>query len=177
MRPKVKLAVEKIIALREEFNDKDLAEAVSLISSGRTDDLLTWLKIQRRPIAQKRSVPAKPSHSSKSKALIALRDLEPERYELLQEIDDLIRRGALLPRLEDVRRFGLGLKKDFESGKSRKDAVPRVLAVLADEPLDRMRELAKRLVEEALNASRSGDEYQKLAAFLIHGKPRGKEKE
>lgn len=170
MKSRVKLAVLKILSLREEFSEKELSEAVDLISKGKTKNLLASLTEGRRPVSRKIARNVKRIDEQQSRAVTELRDNEPERYELLYELDCLLRKGVLLPRLEDVRRLGGELKKDFETGKSRKIAVPRLMDVLANEPLDRARGLAKRLLAEAADVGGKDAEYQKLAAFLIHGK-------
>ena len=170
MKSRVKLAVLKILLLREEFSANELSEAVDLISNGKTEALLAWLTGGRGPESRQTTKSVKRIDKQQSKAVIELSDKEPELYVLLRDLDGLLRKGVLLPRLEDVRRLGGELKKDFEAGKSRKAAVPRLMDVLANEPLDRVRGLAKRLIDGAAHIGGREAEYQKLAAFLIHGR-------
>lgn len=169
MKSRINLAVLKILSLKEEFNERELLEAVQIISEGRTEDLLSWLAESNRPDSKKTSAGARKLVGQQSRAVIELKDKEPERYELLSELDDLLRKCVLLPRLEDIRRFGEDLSKTFEAGKSRKEAIPRLMEILANEPMDRLKGLSRRLLDEVSNMGGKEAEYEKLASFLMHG--------
>ncbi|NNG05535.1 MAG: hypothetical protein HKM95_15745 [Inquilinus sp.] len=166
----MKLAVLRIISLQEEFSRYELRRAVDFVSTHRTDDLLAWLagEGESAPKTARRTA-GRPS-SNRSLALAELRDGDPERYRLLHEIDGLLRDGSLLPKLEDVRKLGVELDKSFTTGKTRRDAIPRLMELLAGQSLERIRPLVHRIILDAAKDGEKDKEYERLAAFLMHGK-------
>jgi hypothetical protein len=76
-----------------------------------------------------------------------------------------------LPELEQITNLGLRLSKDFDSGKSRRAAIPALMSLISARSLDEVKEIA----ELALSISRpadKGDEYQELAHFIMTGRRR-----
>ncbi len=174
MKARVRLAVLKILLLKEEFSEKELSEAVSIITEKKEEELLKWLAQDNGRRDRKKSASPKRIDEQKSKVVLAIKDSEPERYTILNKMDELMRKGVLLPKMQDFRRVGAEISKNYDAGKYRKEAISRLMEILVKEPMDRLEDLDKKLMDQAENTGQKQDEYQNLAAFLIHGKPNSK---
>jgi hypothetical protein len=178
MSRRVRQAALRIMTLLEEFAPEELAEALSLIGEGPEQDLLAFL----RRIA---SAPPRPSRprvarsealsSGETRALQKVKHTDGEKYRVLSEFEGRIRGGAILTTLEDLRAFGDSLTKHFAPGKSRKEALERVMALLATMDLGAIREAIARVPP-----GRGGGEgaYRRLANHIIsggHQQPSGQE--
>lgn len=174
-RSPISLAL-KIAQLIEEYSDREIRDAVGLLQQfGQGEELLRFLSGRRRTAA-----PSSPSHSAPlkvksldeitSRAVLKLKDSDPEKFKILSEFDLMVRRGQLLPAHEDLRRFGERVSKNFEPRKARKETISAVMTILADRPVLEI----ERLIEFAASFGVEGstDEYQRLARFLIEGKGR-----
>ena len=73
----------------------------------------------------------------------------------------------MLSTLEEIKRLGSAVSKQFESGKSRKDSIPRLMAVLAQMPLDEMKETIRKVTEQSKLSEESNSSYARLAQYLI----------
>lgn len=167
----ISLALQ-IAQLLEDYSEVELRNAVSLLRKhGLGSALLEYLSEKHKTPGQP-NLPqppkTKPVHESTSRAVLSVKNADPEKFRVLEEADALIRRGQLLPTNEDLRRFGERLSKDFEPKKSRKETISSLMAVLADRSVRDIEEL----VEFAASFGVEGntDEYQRLAHFLIKGK-------
>lgn len=163
----------KIAVLLEEYSEKDLREAVDLLRKhGIDSDLLDQLALNRarRLPSEQRPVltNAKPAQEVTSRAVLRLKDADPEKFRILAEFDSMVRRGQLLASHEDLRRFGERISKNFESRKSRKDTIGALMSVLADRPITEIEQQVA--FAASLGVSGATDEYQRLAQFLITGK-------
>jgi hypothetical protein len=169
MNPRARRAALTILLLKEEFSPTELAEAVSLISGHEGEDLLAYL-------SRAGSGPHGPSppHSKggglnargETRALQEVKQADAEKYVVLRDFETLIREGRVLRTLDDFRAFGIVLGKDFTPGKSRKDALGRLMAVLAKMDLESIRSAI------AKAPSRSGEEenaFRRLANQIISG--------
>mgnify|MGYP007037747583 CR=1 FL=1 len=164
----------RIAQLIEDHSDKELRDAIDLLRShGHDSTLLAYLAGDTKPAVrskQRDSGPStsKPLSETTSRAVLKLRDENPEKFKLLSEFDLMVRRGQLLPTHEDLRRFGERISKEFEPRKSRKETIGALMAVLAERPIAEV----ERLIEFAASFGIAGatDEYQRLAQFLIKGK-------
>lgn len=164
----------RIAQLLEEYSEDELREAVSLLRKHRAkSELLSYLMHRKadnrtlRPKRQRDPVLASLSETN-SRAVLQLRDSDPDKFRLLSEFDLMVRRGQILPRLEDLKRFGERISKEFQPRKSRKETIGVLLSTIAERPL---RDIEK-LIEFAATFGIAGDtdEYQRLAKFLIKGR-------
>ncbi|KWB96630.1 hypothetical protein WL44_02225 [Burkholderia ubonensis] len=103
-----------------------------------------------------------------SRAVLALKDKDIEKFRVLSEFDALIRRGQLLPTNDDLRRFGERLTKDFEPKKARKETISALMSVLANHSVKDIEELIE--FSASFGVAGNTDEYQRLAHYLIKGK-------
>lgn len=166
----------QIAQLLEEYSDRELREAVELLRErGYGASLLDYLSRRHAPSHQpaspsvaSRPTKTKPIEETTSRAVLALKDKNAEKFRILSEFDALIRRGQLLPTHEDLRRFGESLSKELEPKKTRKETISALMAVLAARSVQDI----ERLVELAASFGVAGntDEYQRLAYYLIKGK-------
>ena len=165
----------KLAQVLEDHSEKDIRSAVDILKQkGFKSDLLEYMaEIQGRAAkpSQKTGVPRKdrnPMVLSNSRAVLRLKDQDPERFKLLSEFDLMVKRGQILASNEDLRRFGERISKSFEPKKSRKDTVSALMVELCDRSLLDI----EKLIEFAATLGVAGgtDEYQRLAQFLIKGK-------
>lgn len=174
MTRSVKSLALRIALLLEDYSEREIEAAVSMLRSHGTDSsLLNYLAGEGESPSRTRTKEtstssSKPLEESTSRAVLKLRDEDPEKYRVLSEFDLMVRRGQLLSTHENLRRFGERISKDFEPRKSRKDTIGALMAVIADRPLSEVAQL----VEFAASFGVEGntDDYQRLAQFLIKGK-------
>ena len=171
MRSRARLAALKVLALREEFNNRELRKAVSLAREYSTVLLSRnqLPKSQRGRPSQsaRRSKPA--LAKSESRVVKSLRVRDPDRYSLLSKIDQAMRAGDVLPRLSNIKDEGRSLDRDFNGGKSRRLAIPRLMAKLTALPLKEVERLYESWKQKARDDRQRGTEYDELAEFLITG--------
>ena len=92
-----------------------------------------------------------------------------EKYRALSEFDTLIRKGTILPALEDIKRLGEKISKDFAPKKSRRESIGPLMALIAERPIDEIQEIVSTTLSSAHLDNRSS-EYQELAKFIIRGR-------
>lgn len=163
----------KIATIIEEHTEKDIKAAISLLEEyGGHSLILDYLasRDSNSPSTedQQQKKATRPIEEQRSKAVINLERSDPEKYKVLSEFDSMIRKGQILSTLDDLKRFGERISKDFTPRKSRKETIGALLALIADRSLDDI----EKLIEFAASFGATGDvdEYQRLAKFLIKGK-------
>jgi hypothetical protein len=166
-------AALRIALIREEFSESDILEAVRLLEeAGTTSALFSFLarrETQPRTAGKGSNRRSGSSGSSRSRALMEVEKTDPEKFRILDEFERLIRLGTILPDLEDIRKLGERLSKRFVAGKSRKETIGRLMALIADLPLETVRQVIKESLS-SVNLSRDSG-YQDLANFIIRGRP------
>jgi hypothetical protein len=113
----------RIAQLLEEHSETELQEALSLLERhGLRSELLDYLA--QRKADSRASRPKRKSESTRprledttSRAVLRLRDSDPDKFRLLSEFDLMVRRGQVLATLEDLKRFGERISKDFQPRK------------------------------------------------------------
>ena len=163
MKSRAKLAAFRILALREEFSNKEISDAIALINGGFLSTGADSTSDRSPQSVSRRSVV--PRHESP--VMKDLFERDPVRYRLLREIDVSIRSGRILPRLQDIRRIGTSIGKNFHAGKSKREAIPRLMAWLMELPTAKIEEMYNAWKHEHESDSGTGDGYQDLARFLI----------
>lgn len=176
MNRRIRQAVLKILLLKEEFSAQELAEAVALIDGGE-EDILALLKRMApdsRDQTAPRSAGAPFSTRGETRALQDLKHTDRAKYEVLREFETLIREGGTLRTLDEFRAFGRILGKDFSPGKSRKEALARLMALLAQMDLASIRSALARL---PASSAEEATAFHRLADKIISGasdrSPRG----
>lgn len=168
MKTKAKQAVLKIMLLQEEFTEKEIKEAVNYINSNKKTSLNELFKEKTNNNATQPSSDSKEFEDQESRVVQDLVNVDPEKYKILSEVDSLIRKSAILRSNEDIKNLASKLSKNFPKTKSRKESIPKIMAILADLDISKI----KTVVEEILksnNSIGSDSEYQKLAQYLING--------
>lgn len=161
----------RIALLIEEFSERELREAASLIEArgGRSFllDYISGSSLQKKRPDSKRAV-APRREVTQSKVLSELKLQEPEKFGLLSEFEAMLRRGVILPAFEDIKRLGEQLSKKFVPRKSRKESISPLIALIAERSLDEIRKVIDQAA--SFDGSKNSDEYQRLGKFLVKGK-------
>ncbi len=107
-------------------------------------------------------------NSGASRVVKNLERTEPEKHGLLAEFERLLREGALLPTLSDLRSFGVVVGKSFKPKSSRKASVDPLLTALAKLEMENLKSVLARIPR-----SESDDEqaFRRLSQQLIGGGP------
>ena len=171
MKSKVKQAALKILLIQEEYSASEIDEAIKLIKDdSEAPALITYLASGNYKSQHK--VKSKKSQKSiseqTSKVVLELKESDPVKFSLLSEFDSLLRKGLILKKLNDIKTFASGLSKEFPETKGRRDAIPKLVALLAELPNEKIKELVEKALTES-KLSPESSEYQELAQFLIHG--------
>jgi len=166
MNKKTRRAILKILLLQEEFSKKELDEAVRFLSDNTEKDIIKFLSIQAKE--NKVSSKSQTSFSEQtSKAVLSLKGKDQEKYEILRNFDSLLRKGELLSRLDSIKKFGAQFSKEFDAGKSRAEAIPKLISLLSDLDIDELKLIIKDVLDES---GKESSEYAELANFLIKGR-------
>lgn len=162
----------RISLIKEEFPEADIFEAVKFLEGrGSSSALLDYLA--NRKVMNGRAKERKSSRKNKSigeqrsQAVIELEDKDPEKFQVMSEFDALVRKGVILPELDDIKRLGERLNKGFKPRNSRKEAISKLMALIANLPLEEIKEILR--LTRSSNNDRS-TEYHDLAQFIITGK-------
>src|SRR5947209_14113796 len=171
MKNRIALVALRIAALREEVSEDEILEAVRLLEEqGSTSALLSYLA-GRKQLGTKRAQRRKhkPIEDQRSKAVLELEHKDPEKFLVLSEFDSLLRRSSVLPEVDDIKRLGERLSKNFAPKNSRRESISRLMALLADRPLNEIREVVQATLSNA-RVDKEDNDYQRLAQFIITGK-------
>lgn len=170
MNGRLSSLARRITAIRKEYSKREIETVLRMLNEqGRSSLLFDQLGIGVKPHAHaaRSRRRKKPIHEQRSRAVIALEQQDPEKYEVLSNFDSLLRKGDVLPKVNDIKCLGESLTKDFKSRNSRRDAISKLMDALAGRSLEDIR----RIVGETLSNSDSEDgDYQRLADFIITGR-------
>jgi hypothetical protein len=179
MKNRVSLIALRIAAIKEEFSESEIHEAVKFLEEqGSTSSLLTFLTGSRgesnaKPKSNRK---VKSIWEQRSKAVLELEHKDPEKFQVLSEFDLLLRKSGVLPEVDDIKRVGERLSKNFSSRSSRRESISKLMGLLATRPLDEIREVVRNTLSTARIDEKDSD-YQRLAQFLITGKASPAERE
>lgn len=178
MTRSVSLLALKIAQILEEYTDDEIEAAVRALSRyGRGAGLFAYLATTRNasPAQSTKKSQARPKRDAKSieesvsRAVSKLQSVDPEKFQLLSEFDQLVRSDKALRSNVELRQFGAQISKDFRPGKSRKDSISAVMNVLAERSVEDIKHLINQAVSTEPVATEG--EFQRLAKFLIKGRP------
>jgi hypothetical protein len=156
------------LQIMEEFSEKDIKEAVAeLRSYGKESALLEFLAKQQQERAPSGDVdrPKKALSQQHSKLLTEIAGVDQEKFKILSEFDDLLKREKILLRVEDIRELGNRISKNFPKVKSRKEAIPKLLRILSEKPVEELRQILQGALSQKNVASQTS-EYQELANYI-----------
>jgi hypothetical protein len=175
MRDKVSLIALRIAALMEEFSEEEISKAVRLLEERNSpSSLLMYLAGNKKTSGTKSKAArknSKPIEEQRSKAVLDLETKDPQKFHVLSEFDSLLRRSLVLPEIDDIRRLGGRVSKDFSAKGSRREFISRLMAVLANKNIDEIRDVVSTALSSAKEGEKDSD-YQRLAQFIITGKTR-----
>jgi hypothetical protein len=169
MSGKVRQAVLRILLLTQEFTREELAEAATLISGQPEEDLLAFLeRLERTPhkTANARPIKSKATTNGESRALQGLKSVDEEKYQILRDLEIAIREGAVLAALDEFRAFARTIAKNFNPGKSRKEALGRLMALLVPMDTASIREFIAKIPPKATETDNS---FRQLANQILSG--------
>lgn len=173
MKPKIKIATARILALHAEFSPAELAEAYRYLESssigqefGVNPRTPSSFNLESR---QNKSSSVLARSKASLDLLNSLEASAPEKYRLLDELDNLLRNNKLAIRMEDIRNVVASINKDQDLGKSKREAIPKLLETLANVPADQIRAHIEHLVKRKDPNNATDDSYIKLAKFLVRG--------
>lgn len=177
MKSRVPSLARRITAIKQEFSESEIRRALRLLERQSSPSLLsaylTNVKDQTRRSTPRRGKKAR--QDQRSKAIIRLEHSDPDKYRVLSEFDSLLRKGGALPKVNDIRRLGESLTKDFSSTSSRRSSISKLMSVLADRPLDEITTVVKAVLSTGTPENGESD-YQRLVHFIITGKSSHSEK-
>lgn len=173
MKPKIKIATARILALHAEFSPAELAEAYRYLESSSIGQEF-GVNLRKHSFFNPETRPNKSSSilvrsKASSDLLNTLEASAPEKYRLLDELDNLLRNNKLAIRLEEIRNIATSINKDQDLGKSKKEAIPKILEALATVPADEIRAHIEHLLRRKNPNNTTDDSYIKLAKFLVRG--------
>ncbi len=172
-----RIAALKISLILEEYKPEELKKAVEILrDSGRSGILLDYLADERSHASRRVRKPGKLStgrsqlldSEQRPKALLQLEESEPEKFDLLSELDNLIKSGKILRTNEAVRSLGERVSKSFVGKKTKRESITSLYEVLAESDIDNIRNIIE--VAIAPHTHVGDDNYRRLAEFLIKGK-------
>ena len=174
MNSKILHIALQITLLKEQFLEEEILEAITLLEQNKSSsELLVYLSGNKEKVVVKtledKNRKKKSIGEQKSKAVIDLEQKDPAKYRVLSNFDNLVRKGVLLPQIDDLRKLGEKLNKDFVPPKSRREAISKIMNLLASFPTKKIKTIVDELnISEALEDK--SNEYQELANFIIKGK-------
>lgn len=166
MNAKTRRAVLKLLLLQEEFTKKELGEAVEFLSNNSAGDIFEYLTTRSKAIKDTKKQQT-PFSEQTSQAILNLKDKDTDKYELLRNFDSLLRKGELLSRLDSIKKFGAQFSKEYEAGKSRTEAIPKLMSVLSEIDIAELKSIIRDVVEDS---GKENSEYVELANYLIKGR-------
>jgi len=172
MKRRVKLAIDRILDLRSEFQDIEILEAMKYIQEYvfNSSSKVPVNVESRIKSSRKKKTPTKRS-AGISRTVFELKGKDPEKFEILLIVDQLLRAGEVLPTLDNIRELGSSIDKNFIAGKTRKESIPKFLKLIASLPIDRLKALINNVVKSANDHPYDDNEaYRNLASFLIQGR-------
>lgn len=164
----------RIAQLIEQHSEKDIRAAIALLEThGIGSPLLDFLALVRTNAdSPKRKLdygsPPASVGITNSRAVLQLREADPEKFRLLNELDQMIRYGKILSRFSDLKRFGEEISKAFQPKKSRKETIERIISMLAEHPLPEIEKLIQHAT--SFGTAGDGDEYQRLSKFILNSR-------
>ncbi len=170
MNSKVVQIALRICLIKEEFSENEILEAIKLLEDhGSASILLDYLAGRKAASKTRRSKhKSKSTIEQRSRVIISLQDEEPEKFELLSEFDSMIRQGKILSELDDIKRLGEQLSKDFAPKNSRRDAIDKLIDLLAKRQVDEIRTIIRTV--SSSDSKNKDNDYQELARFIITGR-------
>lgn len=178
MNTRLSLLRRRIAAIEKDFSKREIESAVRQLEQQESESpLLPYLSSLKRGKRRTRSQRTKkPIQDQRSRAVMRLQQKDHEKYRVLSEFDALLREGRVLSKVNDIRRLGETLTKDFAARSSRRDSISKLMETLATKPLHEIRTVVETVLSNAAVDTGKSD-YERLAEFIITGKSHHKHTE
>ena len=161
-------AALRIQLLQEEFTPDELADGLALVGAAKGEDLIEFLSRRTsRPSNSNRARSTAVRADRMTDIFPSLKRDEPEKYRIIRAFEKQLRDGSVLPTLDSCRAFGKDLSKDFEAGKSRRDCISRLVAILSTMNVDDVQAVISRA--PSYIDTDSPEPYRRLATHIISG--------
>ena len=166
MKKRERLAALRLATLLEEFTPEELDRAADALAGGSPlpHELEKLLRDGQRSGARAKSR-TRPAHLRESKAVQALKEPDPAKYELLSGFESRLRKGDVLSSTSSLSQFARDLGVTVRSRGRRQDIVSQLVAHLADLPTDTADEIIAAVPDDDV----SGDGYHRLATYIHKG--------
>lgn len=171
MTDRIAVIALKVALIKEKFSETDILEAVKLMEEqGTSSALLAYLANRNAKTTTSKVTHRKkqPVEEQRSEVLIELENKEPEKYAVLIEFDSLLRQCKILPKLSEIKKLGKQLSKDFSAKNSRADTINKLVSMLVNHPIEKIKEIIQNASSPPANVQ--VDEYVQHSNFLITGK-------
>jgi hypothetical protein len=172
MKKSQQALVLRIALLMEEYSEKELSHAVKILRAHgwRSEflDLLAPSRPYELSDGGSKTKPGRQREVKESKVVAELKLTDPSKARLLDVFEQAMRRGEILKTMEELKRFGERVSKNFQARKSRADSISPLIGALAERSLDEIGQAINDVPKFDKGASDGG--YQRLANFLIKGK-------
>ena len=172
MNSRLSVLARRITAIKKEYSEREIEAALKLLEE-QGSQLRVFGSLATVPTVSSRRSKShrlkKSIQEQRSKAVIKLQNEDPDKYRILSEFDSLLRKGAVLPRVNDIKCLGESLNKDFTSRSSRRDAISKLMDTLAVRSLKEIRTVVSAVLSND-ELDRKESDYQRLADFIITGK-------
>ncbi|WP_353254481.1 hypothetical protein [Salinisphaera sp. PC39] len=166
MTDSISKVIKKISRMRVHHSEDDIRAAMRQILEGGFPDRNRDVNTGRHR-GSGGSKRGKPLSDGVSRAVLELEGSDPDKFKMLSSFDRLLRKGDVLKDMRSLREFGQSIDKSFEPGKARKEAVPRLVQLLADMPMDRLATVVESALDKERRRADTDDDYQALANFLM----------
>jgi hypothetical protein len=170
MNTRLSSLTRRITAIKRDFSKSEIQSAVKLLEKqDSASPLLPYLSNARK--AKRHVKPRstrKPIQDQRSRAVIRLEHKDREKYRLLSELDSLLRAGTVLPRVNDIKRLGESLTKDFTARSSRRESISKLMEILSTRSLHEIGRVVEVVLRNDKLDTRKSD-YERLSDFIITG--------
>ena len=170
MKQRIKLAISRILTLQAEFTPSELKLAISLIKKMEIDNFLKLEDPSPEKNGSRNSRENKASDNIINQGTIrSIEGIEPEKFSALSNLIDELNNKKLFLKLDEIRNFALAIDKNFKTGKTARETLPKFISLLQNLPIEDLNRTIKEIRERSKNELKIDDSYQNLAQFLIKG--------
>lgn len=174
MKPRIRLAVLKVLSLQAEFSSSELEEAYKFIESSQLKDIFGLDKVVRQNSSAKSTTGSgsvkKSMRSTASEAILErVKQDDLEKYKLLDSLETQLRSSGLELKLDVIRKIAFSIDKSIDLGKSKKDAIPKFIELLARISLDDVSRIIQQISNAQESSSSNSNKYFKLASYIVKG--------
>lgn len=166
MKNRVLQIALRVALIKEEFTESEILEAIKLLEEQSSSSALLVYLSDHNKQTQNLKEPkrkSKPSNRQQTKVVMELESKDPEKFKMLSDFEESLQQRKVLPKLNDVKKLGMQLSKNFVPKKSRQEVIKQLMPLLADKSIEEIEKIVKKSVNNE-------NEYQRLAQFIIDGK-------